>query len=296
MQAPVTAIIRIHCPDQRGIVARVTDFIHRNNGNIVALDQHTDREESRFFMRIEWELDGFALTQEQIEPAFQNAIATPCQMNWKINFSDRKPRMAIMVSKMSHCLYDLLARYQGGELDVEIPVIVGNHKQMETIANQFNIPFHHLSINAANKTEQEKMQIKLMEDYEIDFIVLARYMQILSHEFITRYPEKIINIHHSFLPAFAGAKPYHAARARGVKIIGATSHYVTEELDAGPIIEQDIIRISHHDSTDSLIQKGKDLEKIVLSRAVQAHIARRTLVYKNKTVIFNWHANRHHKI
>ncbi len=287
MQAPVTAIIRIHCPDQRGIVARVTDFIHRNNGNIVALDQHTDREESRFFMRIEWELDGFALTQEQIEPAFQNAIATPCQMNWKINFSDRKPRMAIMVSKMSHCLYDLLARYQGGELDVEIPVIVGNHKQMETIANQFNIPFHHLSINAANKTEQEKMQIKLMEDYEIDFIVLARYMQILSHEFITRYPEKIINIHHSFLPAFAGAKPYHAARARGVKIIGATSHYVTEELDAGPIIEQDIIRISHHDSTDSLIQKGKDLEKIVLSRAVQAHIARRTLVYKNKTVIFN---------
>ncbi len=287
MQTPVTAIIRIHCPDQRGIVARVTDFIHRNNGNIVALDQHTDREESRFFMRIEWELDGFALTQDQIEPAFQHAIATPCQMNWKINFSDRKPRMAIMVSKMSHCLYDLLARYQGGELDVEIPVIIGNHKQMETIANQFNIPFHHLSINAANKAEQEKQQIQLMEDYQIDFIVLARYMQILSLEFIQRYPEKIINIHHSFLPAFAGAKPYHAARARGVKIIGATSHYVTEELDAGPIIEQDIIRISHHDSTDSLIQKGKDLEKIVLSRAVQAHIARRTLVYKNKTVIFN---------
>ena len=287
MQTPVTAIIRIHCPDQRGIVARVTDFIHRNNGNIVALDQHTDREESRFFMRIEWELDGFALTQDQIEPAFQHAIATPCQMNWKINFSDRKPRMAIMVSKMSHCLYDLLARYQGGELDVEIPVIIGNHKQMETIANQFNIPFHHLSINAANKAEQEKQQIQLMEDYQIDFIVLARYMQILSLEFIQRYPEKIINIHHSFLPAFAGAKPYHAARARGVKIIGATSHYVTEELDAGPIIEQDIIRISHHDSTDSLIQKGKDLEKIVLSRAVQAHIARRTLVYKNKTVRFN---------
>ena len=287
MQTPVTAIIRIHCPDQRGIVARVTDFIHRNNGNIVALDQHTDREESRFFMRIEWELDGFALTQDQIEPAFQHAIATPCQMNWKINFSDRKPRMAIMVSKMSHCLYDLLARYQGGELDVEIPVIIGNHKQMETIANQFNIPFHHLSINAANKAEQEKQQIQLMEDYQIDFIVLARYMQILSLEFIQRYPEKIINIHHSFLPAFAGAKPYHAARARGVKIIGATSHYVTEELDAGPIIEQDIIRISHHDSTDSLIQKGKDLEKIVLSRAVQAHSARRTLVYKNKTVIFN---------
>lgn len=287
MQAPVTAIIRIHCPDQRGIVARVTDFIHRNNGNVVALDQHTDREESRFYMRIEWELDGFALTQDQIEPAFQHAIATPCQMTWKINFSDHKPRMAIMVSKMSHCLYDLLARYQGKELDVEIPLIVGNHQQMETIAKQFNIPFHHLVVTAANKAEQEALQIRLMEEHDIDFIVLARYMQILSPTFIQRYPEKIINIHHSFLPAFAGAKPYHAAHARGVKIIGATSHYVTEELDAGPIIEQDIIRISHHDSTESLVQKGKDLEKIVLSRAVQAHIARRTLVYKNKTVIFN---------
>ena len=287
MKAPVTAIIRIHCPDQRGIVARVTDFIHRNNGNVVALDQHTDREESRFYMRIEWELDGFALTQDQIEPAFQHAIATPCQMNWKINFSDRKPRMAIMVSKMSHCLYDLLARYQGGELDVEIPLIVGNHQQMETIAKQFNIPFHHLVVTSANKAEQEAQQIKLMEEHDIDFIVLARYMQILSPAFIQRYPERIINIHHSFLPAFAGAKPYHAAHARGVKIIGATSHYVTEELDAGPIIEQDIIRISHHDSPESLVQKGKDLEKIVLSRAVQAHLARRTLVYKNKTVIFN---------
>ncbi len=287
MKAPVTAIIRIHCPDQRGIVARVTDFIHRNNGNVVALDQHTDREESRFYMRIEWELDGFALTQDQIEPAFQHAIATPCQMNWKINFSNHKPRMAIMVSKMSHCLYDLLARYQGKELEVEIPLIVGNHQQMESIAKQFNIPFHHLVVTSANKAEQEAQQIKLMEEHDIDFIVLARYMQILSPAFIQRYPEKIINIHHSFLPAFAGAKPYHAAHARGVKIIGATSHYVTEELDAGPIIEQDIIRISHHDSTESLVQKGKDLEKIVLSRAVQAHIARRTLVYKNKTVIFN---------
>ncbi|MGV8827959.1 MAG: formyltetrahydrofolate deformylase [Breznakibacter sp.] len=287
MKAPVTAIIRIHCPDQRGIVARVTDFIHRNNGNVVALDQHTDREESRFYMRIEWELDGFALTQDQIEPAFQHAIATPCQMTWKINFSDHKPRMAIMVSKMSHCLYDLLARYQGGELDVEIPLIVGNHQQMETIAKQFNIPFHHLVVTAANKAEQETQQIRLMEEHDIDFIVLARYMQILSPAFIQRYPERIINIHHSFLPAFAGAKPYHAAHARGVKIIGATSHYVTEELDAGPIIEQDIIRISHHDSPESLVQKGKDLEKIVLSRAVQAHLARRTLVYKNKTVIFN---------
>lgn len=282
-----TAILRIHCPDQRGLVARVTDFIHRNNGNILALDQHTDREESRFFMRIEWELNGFELTPDQIHPAFQHAIATPCQMTWKLNFSHHTPRMAIMVSKLTHCLYDLLARHQGGELKVEIPLIVGNHAELEKVAHQFQIPFHHLRIDAHNKAEQEQKQLQLMLEHQIDFIVLARYMQILSGHFIDRFPEQIINIHHSFLPAFAGAKPYHAAYARGVKIIGATSHYVTRELDAGPIVEQDIIRISHHDSIDSLVQKGKDLEKIVLSRAVQAHVEHKTLVYRNKTVIFN---------
>ena len=286
-EKPVTAILRIHCPDQRGLVARVTDFIQRNNGNVVALDQHTDKIESRFFMRIEWELDGFELTKEQIAPAFQHAIAIPCHMVWSLDFSDRIPRMAIMVSKMSHCLYDLLARYQGGELPVEIPIIVGNHETMAEVAKQFDIPFHLLKITKENKAEQEKIQMKLMKDNNIDFIVLARYMQIISDDFIKAYPNRIINIHHSTLPAFVGAKPYHQAYNRGVKLIGATSHYVTAELDAGPIIEQDIIRVSHHDTPETMVQKGKDVEKIVLARAVEAHVARKTLVYMNKTVVFN---------
>lgn len=286
-EKPVTAILRIHCPDQRGLVARVTDFIQRNNGNVVALDQHTDKIESRFFMRIEWELDGFELTKEQIAPAFQHAIATPCHMVWSLDFSDRIPRMAIMVSKMSHCLYDLLARYQGGELPVEIPIIIGNHEAMAEVAKQFDIPFHLLKITKENKAEQEKIQMKLMKDNNIDFIVLARYMQIISDDFIKAYPNRIINIHHSTLPAFVGAKPYHQAYNRGVKLIGATSHYVTADLDAGPIIEQDIIRVSHHDTPETMVQKGKDVEKIVLARAVEAHVARKTLVYMNKTVVFN---------
>jgi formyltetrahydrofolate deformylase len=282
-----TAIIRIHCPDQRGIVARVTVFIHRNNGNVVALDQHTDKEDNRFFMRIEWELDGFGLTREQIEPAFQHGLAAPCKMTWSINFSDQIPRMALFVSKMSHCLYDLLARYQGGELKVEIPLIISNHKDLEVVAKQFKIDFVHIPVTAESKLENETKQIETLKQYNIDFVVLARYMQVLSASFVEAYPEKIINIHHSFLPAFAGAKPYHAAYARGVKIIGATSHYVTSDLDAGPIIEQDIARISHHDSINMLIQKGKDIEKIVLSRAVKAHIDRKTLVYHNRTIIFD---------
>jgi formyltetrahydrofolate deformylase len=282
-----TAIIRIHCPDQRGIVARVTDFIHRNNGNVVALDQHTDREDERFFMRIEWELDGFGLTRDQIEPAFQHAIATPCHMTWRLDFSAQVPRMALFVSKMSHCLYDLLARYEGKEMDVEIPLIVSNHTDLEHVATRFGIPFVHIPITAATKAEQEKKTIEVLREHQIDFIVLARYMQILSADLVSAFPERIINIHHSFLPAFVGAKPYHAAHARGVKIIGATSHYVTSDLDAGPIIDQDITRITHHDNVESLVQKGRDIEKIVLSRAVKAHIGRKTLVYNNRTVIFD---------
>ncbi|WP_026474735.1 formyltetrahydrofolate deformylase [Alkaliflexus imshenetskii] len=281
-----TAIIRIHCPDQRGIVARVTDFIHRNNGNIVALDQHTDRDEKRFFMRVEWELDGFEIARDQIEPAFEFAIATPCKMTWKLHFSDKTPRMAIFVSKMAHCLYDILARYQSGELNVEIPLIISNHKDLEDVVGKFGIKFVYVPITSANKDEQEKMELEILKEHQIDFIVLARYMQILSHDFVEHYPERIINIHHSFLPAFVGAKPYHAAHTRGVKIIGATSHYVTSDLDAGPIIEQDVSRISHHDSVERLVQKGRDIEKIVLSRAVMAHVERKTLVYKNRTVIF----------
>ncbi|HHU59011.1 MAG TPA: formyltetrahydrofolate deformylase [Bacteroidales bacterium] len=281
-----TAIIRIHCPDQRGIVARVTDFIHRNNGNIVALDQHTDRDEGRFFMRVEWELQNFELERDQIEPAFEFAIATPCKMKWKLHFSDHIPRMALFVSKMSHCLYDLLARYQSGEMRVEIPLIISNHKDMEGVAANFGIPYFHLPITAETKAAQEAKELELLKEHRVDFIVLARYMQILSQSFVDHFPERVINIHHSFLPAFIGAKPYHAAHARGVKIIGATSHYVTTDLDAGPIIEQDVARISHHDNVERLIQKGRDIEKIVLSRAVMAHIDRKTLVYKNKTVVF----------
>lgn len=282
-----TAIIRIHCPDQKGIVARVTDFIHRNNGNVVALDQHTDRDDKRFFMRIEWELDGFALTREQIEPAFEFAIATPCKMTWRLDFSDEIPRMALFVSKMSHCLYDLLARYQGGEFKVNIPLVISNHTDLEEVVKKFGIDFVHIPVTAATKAEQEKKELEILKERQIDFIVLARYMQVLSLDFVKQYPERIINIHHSFLPAFAGAKPYHAAHARGVKLIGATSHYVTSDLDAGPIIDQDVSRISHHDSIDRLVQKGRDIEKIVLSRAVKAHIDRKTLVYNNRTVIFN---------
>ncbi len=281
-----TAVLRIHCPDQRGIVARVTDFIHRNNGNIVGLDQHTDRDEKRFFMRLEWELDGFQLTREQISSAFEYSIAAPCKMKWKLNFSDEIPRMAIFVSKMSHCLYDILARYQSGEIKAEIPLVISNHPDMEQVVKKFGIPYIHIPITAANKEEQEKKEIQLLKEHNIDFIVLARYMQILSPSFVEAYPERIINIHHSFLPAFIGAKPYHAAHARGVKIIGATSHYVTSDLDAGPIIEQDVAHISHHDSIDRLIEKGRDVEKIVLSRAVMAHVNRKTLIYKNKTIVF----------
>ena len=284
---PITAILRIQAPDQKGLIARVTDFIQRNNGNIVALDQYTDTFEKQFFMRVEWEVEGFAIEREQIGAAFQYAIATPCHMEWELDFSDQRLRMCIMVSKLSHCLYDLLARYHGGELDVDIPLIIGNHEEMASVASQFGIPFELIKITKENKTEMETRQMKLMADNHIDFVVLARYMQILTDDFIRAYPNKIINIHHSTLPAFVGAKPYHQAYARGVKLIGATSHYVTEELDAGPIIAQDIIRVTHHDTPSSMIQKGKDVEKIVLSRAVEAHIARKTLVYKNKTVIFN---------
>ncbi|MCG8579978.1 MAG: formyltetrahydrofolate deformylase [Bacteroidales bacterium] len=281
-----TAIIRIHCPDQPGIVSRVTNFISTHNGNILFLDQHTDKAEKRFFMRLEWDLDGFAIDVDSIEEVFTRAIAEPMQMVWTLNFSSQKPRMAIFVSRASHCLYDLLARFSAGELNVEIPLIISNHKELEVVAKQFGIPYYHLPLTKENKQEVEAEQLRLCEESKVDFIVLARYMQILSPEFNAQYPDKIINIHHSFLPAFAGAKPYHAAHSRGVKLIGATGHYVTSDLDAGPIIEQDVIKISHHDTVQSLVQKGKDVEKMVLSRAVRAHIERKTLVYKNKTIIF----------
>ena len=277
-----TAKLLLHCPDKPGILAEVTDFITVNKGNIIYLDQYVDHVENIFFMRIEWELKDFLVPQEKIEDYFATLYAQKYEMNFRLYFSDTKPRMAIFVSKMSHCLFDLLARYTAGEWNVEIPLIISNHPDLQHVAERFGIPFHLFPITKETKEEQEKKEMELLAKHKITFIVLARYMQVISEQMINAYPNRIINIHHSFLPAFVGAKPYHAAFERGVKIIG-----VTTELDAGPIIEQDVVRITHKDTVQDLVNKGKDLEKIVLSRAVQKHIERKVLAYKNKTVIFN---------
>lgn len=282
-----TAKLLLHCPDKPGILAEVTDFITVNKGNIIYLDQYVDHVENIFFMRIEWELKDFLVPQEKIEDYFRTLYGQKYEMDFRLYFSDVKPRMAIFVSKMSHCLFDMLARYTAGEWNVEIPLIISNHPDLQHVAERFGIPFYLFPITKETKEEQERKELELLAKHEITFIVLARYMQVISEQMIKAYPNKIINIHHSFLPAFVGAKPYHAAFERGVKIIGATSHYVTTELDAGPIIEQDVVRITHKDSVEELVNKGKDLEKIVLSRAVQKHIERKVLAYKNKTVIFS---------
>ena len=282
-----TAKLLLHCPDKPGILAEVTDFITVNKGNIIYLDQYVDHVENIFFIRIEWELESFLVPQEKIEDYFETLYAQKYGMSFRLYFSDVKPRMAIFVSKMPHCLFDLLARYTAGEWNVEIPLIISNHPDLQHVAERFGIPFHLFPITKETKEEQEKKEMELLAKHKVNFIVLARYMQVISEKMIDAYPNRIINIHHSFLPAFVGAKPYHAAFERGVKIIGATSHYVTTELDAGPIIEQDVVRITHKDTVQDLVNKGKDLEKIVLSRAVQKHIERKVLAYKNKTVIFN---------
>ena len=282
-----TAKLLLHCPDKPGILAEVTDFITVNKGNIIYLDQYVDHVENIFFMRIEWELKDFLVPQEKIEDYFRTLYGQKYEMDFRLYFSDVKPRMAIFVSKLSHCLFDMLARYKAGEWNVEITLIISNHPDLQHVAERFGIPFYLFPITKETKEEQERKEMELLAKHKITFIVLARYMQVISEQMINAYPNKIINLHHSFLPAFVGAKPYHAAFQRGVKIIGATSHYVTTELDAGPIIEQDVVRITHKDSIEDLVNKGKDLEKIVLSRAVQKHIERKVLAYKNKTVIFS---------
>ena len=284
-----TAILLLHCPDQQGIITEITKFITDNLGNIVYLDQYVDREDGVFFMRIEWELDKFLIPREKIKEYIDTLYAQRYDMTANLYFNDVKPRMAIFVSKMSHCLYDLLARYKAGEFNVDIPCIVSNHEDLRYVAEQFDIPYYVWSIKKdhSNKAEVEQQEMELLQKEKITFIVLARYMQIISDDMIASYPNHIINIHHSFLPAFIGAKPYHQAWERGVKIIGATSHYVTAELDAGPIIEQDVVRITHKDNPESLVLKGRDLEKIVLSRAVKKHIERKILTYHNKTIIFS---------
>lgn len=280
-----TAILLMHCPDRRGLVSNVTAFIDNNNGNVVDLDEHVDKQEKVFFMRIEWELDNFLIPKEKIADYFGTQIASKFDMKFNLYFSDKPARMALFVSKLPHCMYDILARVHTGEWNVEIPLIVSNHPELESVANQFGIPFHVFPITKENKAEQEKKEIELLKKHNISFVVLARYMQILSEDFIKEFPNKIINIHHSFLPAFPGAKPYHSAYERGVKIIGATSHYVTGDLDAGPILEQDITRITHKDTIQDLVNKGKDIEKIILSKAIKLHLQRKTLVYNNRTVI-----------
>jgi formyltetrahydrofolate deformylase len=280
-----SATLLIFCPDRRGLVAAVTNFLYQNNGNILHLDQHVDSEENVFFMRVEWDLDGFGVPVDEIEALF-HPIAARFNMTFAVRFSRHVPRMAVFVSKMGHCLYDILSRVQSGEWRVEIPAIVSNHPDMRGVSEKFGIPYHEFTVTKEIKPEAERAQLALLKSLNVDFIVLARYMQIMSADFVSHYPNRIINIHHSFLPAFIGAKPYHAAHQRGVKIVGATSHYVTADLDAGPIIEQDIIRVNHRDSPDDLVRKGRDVEKLVLARAIWAHINNRILVYNNKTVVF----------
>ncbi len=281
-----TATLLITCPDTRGIVAAIADFLHQHNANILHADQHQDAENNLFLMRVEWDLAGFNVDTANFDQSFA-PIATKFNMQWQLKLSQHKTRVAIMVSQYDHCLADLLHRHKSGELACEIPLVISNHRDTEELVKFYGIDFHYIEVNKDNKPQAEAAQFKLFDDYKIDLIVLARYMQILSPEFVKRYPQRIINIHHSFLPAFIGARPYHRAFERGVKLIGATSHYVTEVLDEGPIIEQGIDRISHRDQVEDLIQKGRDLERIVLSKAVSWHIENRILLYANKTVIFD---------
>lgn len=282
-----TYILNINCPDQKGIIATVTNFIHQKSGNIVYIDQYVDRENKLFFMRLECEFMNGNFTKEQFSAALDESIAKQYALEYDLYDKDYRPKMALFVSKYDHCLYDILARHQSKELAVDIPFILSNHKDLGSIAERFDIPFYHIPVTKDTKEEAEKRQLKLLKQHKVECIVLARYMQIISPKLIAKYANKIINIHHSFLPAFPGAKPYHSAFERGVKIIGATSHYVTEELDAGPIIDQNTTQVSHLHSIEDFIAKGRDLERIVLSKAIQLHVNRKVLVYQNKTVIFS---------
>ena len=281
-----TAVLLISCPDQRGLVARIAQFIYENGGNIVHSDHHTDSASGLFLMRVEWELDGFRVAREEIPKAF-GALAVSLRLEWELHFTDRPNRLAIFVSRQSHCLYDLLWRHSAGELPAELAVVASNHADLRPVVERFGIPFAEFPITPDTKLEQEQREIELLARHGVDLVVLARYMQVLSPQFVECYPHRMINIHHSFLPAFVGSRPYHQAHERGVKLIGATSHYVTAELDEGPIIEQDVVRISHRDTVEDLIRKGRDLERVVLARAVRFHLEHRILPYGRKTVVFD---------
>ncbi len=287
MNSANEAILLIHCKDKPGIIATVTQYILKHGGNILDLDQHTDSVNQKFYMRVSWDLQQFDIPQDEIGAHFKEELAESYEMNWSLHVTGNQQKIAIFVSKQQHCLFDLLARWQTKEWEVDIPLIISNHEDAGETADKFGIEFHHFPITKKSKKDQEAKQISLLKEKGIDLIVLARYMQILSPGFIDMFRNQVINIHHSFLPAFPGARPYHSAYERGVKIIGATSHYVTEDLDEGPIIEQDIVHVTHRDDVESLVRKGRDLETLVLSRAVWKHIQRKTLVTDNRTIIFN---------
>ena len=280
-------IILMYCADQKGIIAAVTNFIHQNQGNITYIDQYVDRPNAAFFMRVECDLNIEDFNFNRFKTQFNSDLGSRFSLHCDFYLKNYKPNMAVFVSKYDHCLYDILAKQKSGELAAEIPFILSNHPDLEIIAQRFDIPFYQISIDKDNKPQAEAKQLELLKEHKVDFIVLARYMQIVSPQLIDQFTHKIINIHHSFLPAFPGAKPYHSAFERGVKIIGATSHYVTEELDAGPIIEQDITRVTHLNSITDFIEKGRDMERIVLLRALKLHVNRKVMVYGNKTVVFS---------
>jgi formyltetrahydrofolate deformylase len=279
------AVLLLSCPDQKGLVATVSDFVFRNDGNVVDADQHTDFETRLFLQRIEWEMEGFRLAPGEVAAAFR-PIAERYGMAWSLHFSDQVPRMAIFVSKLDHCLQDLLWRQRNGELRAEVAFVVGNHADLQPVAESFGVPFQLHPIRPETRAEQEARIMARLRDGRVDLVVLARYMQIVGTPLVEAWRHRMINIHHSFLPAFAGGRPYHQAHARGVKVIGATAHYVTEQLDEGPIIEQDVIRVSHRDTVDDMVRKGRDLERVVLARAVRQHLRHRVLVYANRTVVF----------
>jgi len=281
-----SATLLISCPDQPGIIAAVTRFLSEHGGNILELDEHVDKEDDIFLMRLQWDLEEFQIPDHDMVQTFR-PLAQRYHMSWRLHFSGHVTRMAVFVSRLGHCLHDILARHQAGEWSVQIPLIISNHQDLRPVAEHFDIAYHYLPIDRENKARQEARQLELLAEHGIDLIVLARYMQILTPSFVQQYPERIINIHHSFLPAFPGERPYHSAYRRGVKVIGATSHYVTAQLDEGPIIMQDITPVSHRDGVKDLIRKGKDLEKIVLARAVWAHLQHRVLVYNNRTAVFD---------
>jgi len=281
-----TAVLLLWGPDRRGLVSEVSRFVYENDGNVVHADQHVDPEGGVFLQRIEWELEGFAVPRDGIGAAL-SPLAERLGMRWALHFSDQRPSVALLVSRQLHCLHDLLARWRMGELEAELALVAGNHDDGRAVTESYGVPFVHLPVLPGARAEQEDAMLATLAAHRVELVVLARYMQILSERFIEARPGAIINIHHSFLPAFPGAKPYHQAHARGVKIIGATAHYATRELDQGPIIEQDVARVSHRDAVEDLVRKGRDLEKVVLARAVALHLGRRVIVYGNKTVVFD---------